>query len=264
MKIGQYNYREFNQLIQSMTRPLEANYYLQVDLINKSSSVLRFEFGSENTPHTYWSSTLNEPLPSPHNATHINVLVDGVYNIENLINTADKFLRSADESTVVAWGDLVLLIAGLDDLYLLFTSEANEHARFQFQSNDIEEKTVTFKMLGELWTFPFHHEETYDDLELILCDPESSEPAFEFGYLKKHPMMYDDFVEKSLLDAFNKIKWNIMFEYKLSIVLDITQEEFCGKVGVTRQGVAKWKKTKFPEWVWLALRGIEYNQLRGE
>lgn len=39
--------------------------------------------------------------------------------------------------------------------------------------------------------------------------------------------------------------------------IGISQEEFCGRVGVTRQGVSKWKRTgKYPSWVSYSLIGI--------
>ncbi len=39
--------------------------------------------------------------------------------------------------------------------------------------------------------------------------------------------------------------------------LRITQKVFGVRVGISEQGVSKWKRTEFPKWVWYALKGMK-------
>ena len=41
--------------------------------------------------------------------------------------------------------------------------------------------------------------------------------------------------------------------------LGISQKEFCLRTDMSEQGVCKWKKTKFPDWVWYALEGMRHE-----
>jgi hypothetical protein len=130
------------------------------------------------------------------------------------------------------------------------------------------EVTVALKLLGK----PYRFTEWYDleTLELEIADSQrSTDNSDGYGALYNAiEDLEDDFCSSSIWDEIDeavnrliKIETNTnRFEDGLKNA-GINQATFCELVDITRQAVAKWKKTGiFPSWVHYALLGIKEQE----